>query len=155
MLQISSSNIIKVLSSNIGPISSFTIIIDIQKNKNNINNQLNLRKTHLYFFFAVNHTKMTHASMDQKTRKIEKARSNLPLPEQPPVPSDWQSADARTVNVGSGAVESDISTGPASEAGLREPASTANVDLSKIGRQGKDNLEGPPKDAMAYTYKKK
>ncbi|KAK5628884.1 hypothetical protein RRF57_004599 [Xylaria bambusicola] len=97
---------------------------------------------------------MTHAWMDQKTRKIKEATSNLPLPEQPPVSPDWQSADARTVNVGSGAVESDISYGPASEAGLREPASTANVDMSKFGRQGKDNLEGPPKDAAAKKISK-
>ncbi|KAI0412258.1 hypothetical protein F5X98DRAFT_20431 [Xylaria grammica] len=92
---------------------------------------------------------MTHASMDQKTKKVEEARSNLPLPEQPPVASDWNSADARNVNVGSGGVQSDISTGAGSTSGLREPASKADVDLSKVGRQGKDNLEGPPKDAKA------
>lgn len=86
--------------------------------------------------------------MDQKTRKIEAARTKLPLPEQPPVASDWQSADARTVNVGSGGISSDVSTGDGSTSGLREPASKgADVDLSKVGRQGKDNLEEPPKDA--------
>ncbi|KAI1363836.1 hypothetical protein F5Y08DRAFT_308553 [Xylaria arbuscula] len=91
---------------------------------------------------------MTHASMDQKTKKVEEARSNLPLPEQPPVASDWQSADARNVNVGAGGVSSDVSTGAGSTSGLREPASKgADVDLSKVGREGKDNLEGPPKDA--------
>ncbi|KAI0528322.1 hypothetical protein F5B22DRAFT_31229 [Xylaria bambusicola] len=90
---------------------------------------------------------MTHASMDQKTKKIEEVRSNLPLPEQPPVASDWQSADARNVNVGTGGVSSDVSTGAGSTSGLREPASKADADLSKVGRQGKDNLEGPPKDA--------
>ncbi|KAI1270638.1 hypothetical protein F5Y18DRAFT_369060 [Xylariaceae sp. FL1019] len=89
---------------------------------------------------------MTHASMDQKTKKVEEARSNLPLPEQPPVESDWNSADARNVNVGSGAVSSD-SNSAGSTAGLREPASKATEDLSSVGRQGKDNLEGPPKDA--------
>lgn len=87
--------------------------------------------------------------MDQKTKKVEEARSNLPLPEQPPVASDWNSADARNVNVGSGGVQSDISTGAGATSGLREPASKANVDLSGVGRQGKDNLEGPPKDAKA------
>jgi len=93
--------------------------------------------------------------MDQKTRKIESARTKLPLPEQPPVPSDWNSADARTVNVGSGRLESDISYGDASTAGLREPASKKeDVDLSRIGRQGKDNLETPPKDAMAKSVAK-
>ncbi|KAI0903801.1 hypothetical protein F4824DRAFT_445578 [Ustulina deusta] len=93
--------------------------------------------------------KMTHASMDQKTKKVEEARSNLPLPEQPPVASDWNSADARNVNVGSGSLQSDISTGAGSTSGLREPASKADVDLSRVGRQGKDNLEGPPEDAKA------
>ncbi|KAI1434308.1 hypothetical protein GGR50DRAFT_663352 [Xylaria sp. CBS 124048] len=87
--------------------------------------------------------------MASKDEKIEKARTNLPLPEQPPVPSDWNSADARTVNVGSGRLSSDVSTGAGSTSGLREPASKAEVDLSGVGRQGKDNLEGPPKDAAA------
>ncbi len=87
--------------------------------------------------------------MDQKTKKVEEARSNLPLPEQPPVASDWNSADARNVNVGSGSLQSDISTGAGSTSGLREPASKADVDLSRVGRQGKDNLEGPPEDAKA------
>ncbi|KAI0179516.1 hypothetical protein GGR52DRAFT_310188 [Hypoxylon sp. FL1284] len=79
----------------------------------------------------------------------EEVRSNLPLPEQPPVASDWNSADSRTVNVGSGGVQSDISTGAGSTSGLREPASKADADLSNVGRQGKDNLEGPPQDAKA------
>ncbi|KAI0100195.1 hypothetical protein GGR51DRAFT_533422 [Nemania sp. FL0031] len=88
--------------------------------------------------------------MDQKTKKVEEARSNLPLPEQPPVASDWNSADARNVNVGSGGVQSDISTGAGATSGLREPASKATgVDLSGVGRQGKDNLDGLPKDAKA------
>jgi hypothetical protein len=33
----------------------------------------------------------------------------LPLPEDPPVASDWQSADARNVNVGPGRIEGDVS----------------------------------------------
>jgi hypothetical protein len=87
---------------------------------------------------------------ESKDEKIAKVQANLPLPEQPPVPSDWQSADARTVNVGSGRFSSDISYGDASSAGLREPATQSSeaVDMSRIGRQGKDNLEGPPKDAI-------
>lgn len=87
-----------------------------------------------------------------KADKIAEAQSNLPLPEQPPVASDWNSADARNVNVGAGRdVTSDISTGDASTAGLREPAtkSSGETDMSNIGREGKDNLDGPPKDAAA------
>jgi hypothetical protein len=88
---------------------------------------------------------------ESKADKIAKAQANLPLPEQPPVASDWQSADARNVNVGSGGVSSDISTGAGSTAGLREPATKTSetTDMSGVGRQGKDGLEGPPKDAAA------
>jgi hypothetical protein len=93
--------------------------------------------------------------MDQKTKKIESVRTKLPLPEDPPVPSDWNSADARTVNVGSGRVESDISYGDASTTGLREPASKKDdVDMSGIGRQGHDNLETLPRDAIAKSATK-
>ncbi|KAL1865718.1 hypothetical protein Daus18300_007094 [Diaporthe australafricana] len=87
-----------------------------------------------------------------KADKINEAQSNLPLPDQPPVASDWNSADASTVNVGSGRdVASDVSTGAGSTAGLREPAtkSSGETDMSNIGREGKDNLDGPPKDAAA------
>ena len=82
-----------------------------------------------------------------KADKIEEVKSNLPLPEQPPVASDWNSADARNVNVGAGGTQSDISTGAGSTSGLREPASKVDADMSNVGRQGKDNLDGPPKDA--------
>ncbi|KAH8194319.1 hypothetical protein TruAng_011513 [Truncatella angustata] len=84
-----------------------------------------------------------------KADKISEVQSNLPLPEQPPQASDWNSADARNVNVGSGGQSSDISTGAGSTSGLREPASKGDVDLSNVGREGKDNLSGPPKDAAA------
>ncbi|KAI2630054.1 hypothetical protein GGS21DRAFT_492161 [Xylaria nigripes] len=78
--------------------------------------------------------------MDPKSKKIEEARSNLPLPEQPPVASDWNSADARNVNVGSGRVQSDVSTGAGSSSGLREPASKGDVDLSGVGRQASNRF---------------
>ncbi|KAG7293627.1 hypothetical protein NEMBOFW57_003681 [Staphylotrichum longicolle] len=86
-----------------------------------------------------------------KADKIEQVKANLPLPEQPPTGSDWQSADARNVNVGSGRFASGVSTGAGETAGLREPAtkSSEGVDMSGIGRQGKDNLEDIPKDAKA------
>ncbi|KAF3760616.1 hypothetical protein M406DRAFT_324399 [Cryphonectria parasitica EP155] len=88
--------------------------------------------------------------MSSNADKIAEAQSNLPLPEQPPVASDWQSADARNVNVGAGGVASDISTGAGASSGLREPASKgADVDLSGVGRQGKEGLDSVPKDATA------
>lgn len=85
---------------------------------------------------------------------IAERQANLPLPEDPPVASDWNSADSRTVNVKAGERQSEISTGDASSAGLREPATTGSsvreeggADLSGVGRQGKDGLSGLPKDA--------
>ncbi|KAK8071180.1 hypothetical protein PG997_011383 [Apiospora hydei] len=81
---------------------------------------------------------MTQSKADQ----IEEVRSNLPKPEDP-------RADGSATNVGSGGVSSDVSTGAGSSSGLREPASTKEADLSNVGREGKDNLSGPPKDAAA------
>ncbi|KAJ9141621.1 hypothetical protein NKR19_g7403 [Coniochaeta hoffmannii] len=86
---------------------------------------------------------------ESKQEHAERVKANLPLPEQPPVPSDWQSFDARNVNVGSGAVSADEKH---STVGLREPATKADPgpeELSRVGREGHDNLEGPPKDARA------
>ncbi|KAK3956987.1 hypothetical protein QBC32DRAFT_329311 [Pseudoneurospora amorphoporcata] len=82
-------------------------------------------------------------STQSKADKIEEVSKNLPLPEQPPVASDWQSADARNTGVGSGRFSGDVSTGDGVSAGLREPASTdsANIDMSKIGKGEKDNLK--------------
>lgn len=86
-----------------------------------------------------------------KADKIESVKANLPLPDQPPVASDWQSADARNVNVGSGGVSAGgLSTGGGQSSGLREPATQgSDMDMSGTGREGKDNLDGPPKDARS------
>jgi hypothetical protein len=93
-----------------------------------------------------------------KAERIDAVQANLPLPEDPPTASDWNSADARNVNVGSGGTESDFSTGDAASSGLREPASMGSgvreeggADLSGMGRQGKDDLDEPPKDARARS----
>lgn len=63
-------------------------------------------------------------------------QANLPLPEDPPTASDWNSADGRTVNVGSGAVQDDVSKmARGDESGLREPAtaeSSARVDGEEL-----------------------
>lgn len=81
------------------------------------------------------------------TTKVEKAKdetvaerqANLPLPEQTPVPSDWQSADARNVNVGSGRVGSDVTYSNAGgEGGLRGPA-TADSSIRVDGEEWKAN----------------
>ncbi|KAJ5247979.1 hypothetical protein N7489_002677 [Penicillium chrysogenum] len=67
--------------------------------------------------------------VDQNTNKpaeIEKTKANLPLPDQPPVASDFNSFDQRTTDVGSGRFEF-----PPDNSGLREGAaasSSARVD---------------------------
>ncbi|KAB8073186.1 hypothetical protein BDV29DRAFT_176023 [Aspergillus leporis] len=95
-----------------------------------------------------------------KKEQIDQTKANLPLPEQPPVASDWSSADQRTVNVGSGGREGPISG--EFNSSLREPAtagSSVREDGSqlhkntqptdKVGRQAVDNLSDLPKDALA------
>ena len=96
-----------------------------------------------------------------KSEIIAERQANLPLPDQPPVASDWNSNDASKVNVGSGGVQSDISYGGGSDS-LRGPAtsdSSARTDgeaynkhsgqpSAGVGRQGHDNLDGLPKDAL-------
>jgi hypothetical protein len=94
---------------------------------------------------------------DRKDDKVERVKAHLPLPEDPPVPSDWQSFDARTVNVGTGR----LPTGDGRDAEatiLREPP-TAGPDeeeemLHQIGREAKDHLPGPPLDAAYRRLKK-
>jgi len=96
-----------------------------------------------------------------KEEIIEERKSNLPLPEQPPRESDWNSADSRTVNVGSGRMEDSTTYGAQSIATdpLRAPTADNDVrvdteegkqpkDETNIGRQAKDNLPGIPNDAV-------
>ncbi|KAL8694768.1 MAG: hypothetical protein Q9218_000614 [Villophora microphyllina] len=100
------------------------------------------------------------SSNQPKDEIIKERQSNLPLPEDPPVASDFNSADGSTVNVGSGGVQSDVSYGGGSESGLRGPATSDSslrtdgeqfgINTSgpgKVGREGKDELERLPADA--------
>jgi hypothetical protein len=94
-------------------------------------------------------------STESKAERIDRVQANLPLPEDPPVAPDWNSADARNVNVGSGGIGSDISTGDGASSGLREPASKGSdiraeggADMSGVGRKGRDGLDDLPKDAL-------
>lgn len=72
------------------------------------------------------------------------------------MPSDWNSSDARTVDVGSGGVESAVSYGgdlrePAGgESGARTDGEAFGRDASLpqgVGREGHDGLGGLPRDA--------
>lgn len=82
------------------------------------------------------------------------------MPDQPPTASDWQSADERNVNVGLGGREGPVSGD--NNTALHEPATAASSvrrsgdewhqetqPMANVGRQGKDNLSGLPKDATA------
>ncbi|KAF1836308.1 hypothetical protein BDW02DRAFT_245658 [Decorospora gaudefroyi] len=89
----------------------------------------------------------TNTDMKGNAQAVNEAQSNLPLPDQPPVASDFNSSDARTVNVGSGSQESGISSGGGS---LREPA-TGGVGAS--AREAKDGLGGIPNDAVSREQK--
>ncbi|KAL4869759.1 hypothetical protein BDV12DRAFT_167168 [Aspergillus spectabilis] len=95
--------------------------------------------------------------IDQNTDKksqIDNVKANLPLPDQPPVASDWNSADQRAVNVGSGRVEGPISGD--NDSALRGPA-TASSSAREVGEETHRNTEptsnvgrgGLPTDARA------
>jgi hypothetical protein len=62
----------------------------------------------------------------------------LPLPDQPPAPSDWQSANVNTVDVGSGGVEDAVSG--ENNSSLRYP-DTARSSVRVSGEQWKTNTE--------------
>jgi hypothetical protein len=79
---------------------------------------------------------MSQQSNKSKEEIIEERKANLPLPEQPPTASDWNSADARNVNVGSGRVEAEVSGDP-----MREPATKdmgVSVDHEKLEHRSQD-----------------
>lgn len=88
------------------------------------------------------------SGQQSKADLVAERQANLPLPEDPPIPPDWNSADARNVSVGSGGLEAGISIGDASTTGLREPVTGGSgvrqeggADMSGVGRQGKGWIE--------------
>lgn len=99
-----------------------------------------------------------------KSDVIAERQANLPLPDQPPVASDWNSADGSIGDVGSGRVEGSMSYG---KDGLREPATGdsavrtdgdtygANTQGQGVGREGADGLGGLPNDAVTRDAKGK
>lgn len=92
-----------------------------------------------------------------KGKEIDERKANLPLPEQPPTASDWNSVDFDNVNVGSGRegaftdeTESIMRDPPTLASAVREVGSEVGkptVAFENVGRQGKDNLENLPMDA--------
>lgn len=91
--------------------------------------------------------------MASKADIIEERKANLPLPEDPPVASDFNSADARTVNVGAGGRAEDLSHSGLADSTLRSPATTDAV--GSTGREAKDGLSGIPNDAVTRDAKDK
>lgn len=78
------------------------------------------------------------AEQETEQEKIDRVKANLPLPDDPPGSADLESADARTVNVGSGGVNVKLGTG--SSDGMREPAtaeSSARIDGEQYGKETK------------------
>ena len=76
------------------------------------------------------------SEQESKQEQIDRVKAGLPLPDDPPVAGDLESADARTVNVGSGGVN--VKLGTQSSSGLREPAtaeSSARVDGSEYKKE--------------------
>lgn len=83
-----------------------------------------------------------------KEELIKQRQANLPLPEDPPTASDFNSADMRTTAVGSGGVSADFTQG---KGDLRSPATTDSVDGT--GRQAPGG--GLPNDAVTREAKNK
>lgn len=123
----------------------------------------NLLKFHTCILTFISQSIVDQADKN-KAELIEERRSNLPKPEDPPVKSDFNSADPSTVNVGSGAISGGFSVG---NDALREPAtgdSAVRTDGAAygvntlgqgVGREGKDGLNGLPNDAVAREAKGK
>ncbi|GFF30349.1 hypothetical protein IFM61606_01717 [Aspergillus udagawae] len=95
-----------------------------------------------------------------KAKVIEERKANLPLPDQPPVASDWQSADQRSVNVGSGGLQGPVSgesnsalRGPSTaESSARKSAEELHKETQptgNVGRQATEGLSDIPGDAKA------
>ncbi|KAF9692849.1 hypothetical protein EKO04_009220 [Ascochyta lentis] len=93
----------------------------------------------------------TTTDMKANPSTVDEVKSNLPLPEQPPAASDFNSSDQRTVNVGSGGQSADISASGQGGSTLREPATIDSVGAA--GREGKDGLSGIPNDAVSRDQK--
>lgn len=124
--------------------------------------KVSLQPFMMYFSLLITLQSVIDNNSKPKSEVIEERRSGLPLPEDPPVASDWDSNDVSKVNVGSGGVESDVSygggssslRGPAtSDSSVRTDGETFNTHAAQpsggVGRQGHDNLDGLPQDAKA------
>ncbi|KAK0107341.1 hypothetical protein ONS95_004034 [Cadophora gregata] len=108
-----------------------------------------------YITFSIRHFHTTKMPGEKSKAEIIAERvANLPLPEDPPVASDWNSANANTVNVKAGERQVELPNSAVSDTGLEGAATKGSgvreadgAGLGNVGREGKDNLDGLPKDA--------
>lgn len=87
-------------------------------------------------------TTITMSATESKQEKIDRVQANLPLPEDPPTASDWNSADASiNVSKNDGDKLPDInsaSNNPLNDQGNGKPSGVRVADgeyLSKVGRE--------------------
>lgn len=89
---------------------------------------------------------------------INERAANLPKPEDPPVASDFNSADGSTVNVGSGAISGTTGqSGPeTAHSSVRVDGSANKVATAPHGDAAREGLVGAiPNDAVAREAKDK
>ncbi|KAM0719649.1 hypothetical protein Q7P37_003780 [Cladosporium fusiforme] len=85
---------------------------------------------------------------------INERVAGLPLPEDPPVKSDFNSADGSTVNVGSGAISGGDQTGPSTaHSSVRVDGDANKVHTEPQG--GVRSQDGIPNDAVTRDAKDK
>lgn len=111
---------------------------------------------------AMNQSILDKAEKD-KASLIAERQANLPLPDAPPGPSDFNSADARTVNVGSGGENAskfsygdDALRGPATgDSAFRTDGDElkTNTQGTGVGREAVEGLSGLPNDAVSQGKK--
>lgn len=87
---------------------------------------------------------------------INERAANLPKPEQPPVASDFNSADGSTVNVGSGAISGGDQTGPSTaHSSVRVDGDANKVHTEPHGGARSEQVGGIPNDAVTRDAKDK
>jgi hypothetical protein len=87
---------------------------------------------------------------------IDERRANLPLPDQPGAASDFNSADGRTTNVGSGSISgnNDALRGPATgDSSVRTDGDKFKIKTEVFENVGRKNESGIPNDALTRDKK--
>lgn len=104
---------------------------------------------------------MSSTDSKSKAEIIEERRAALPLPEEPPVTSDFNSASSALTGSGSGSISdpsfsrgNDALRGPATgESAARSNAASTNLQGQGVGREAEEG--GIPNDAVARGSKDK